>query len=149
MSVSSIDLTARPPRSARVRLGGFVILPRALDKGRAKLAGALGEYHYDCPLDKRFLSFVQIEGDALLAQLATGKGDGEILAWILENAGRKPTTWEIAQWTAFQENSIPGSLQYKEHLVKQLAAHAPARDDILTLFDWLDLDDHLTFGGKA
>ena len=29
------DLTQRPPRSPRVRLGGFVILPRMLDKGRA------------------------------------------------------------------------------------------------------------------
>ena len=33
------DLTQRPPRSMRARLGGFVLLPRILDKGRAKLAG--------------------------------------------------------------------------------------------------------------
>ena len=32
------DLTQRPPRSFHVRLGGFVILPRMLDKGRATLA---------------------------------------------------------------------------------------------------------------
>ena len=31
------DLTQRPPRSFHVRLGGFVILPRMLDKGRATL----------------------------------------------------------------------------------------------------------------
>ncbi len=40
------DLTQRPPRSPRVRLGGYVILPRMLDKGRAALAGKLGEYHF-------------------------------------------------------------------------------------------------------
>jgi hypothetical protein len=28
------DLTRRPPRSARVKLGGYVILPRILDVGR-------------------------------------------------------------------------------------------------------------------
>jgi len=31
------DLTQRPPRSFRVRLGNFVILARMLDKGRATL----------------------------------------------------------------------------------------------------------------
>ena len=42
----TIDLTQRPPRSTRVRLGGYVLLPRILDKGRAALAGKLGEFHY-------------------------------------------------------------------------------------------------------
>jgi hypothetical protein len=31
--IAPIDLTQRPPRSMRVRLGGFVLLPRILDKG--------------------------------------------------------------------------------------------------------------------
>jgi len=31
------NLTHRPPRSPRVRLGGYAILPRILDKGRAEL----------------------------------------------------------------------------------------------------------------
>ncbi len=34
-SISAPDLTQRPPRSPRVRLGGLVLLPRMLDKGRA------------------------------------------------------------------------------------------------------------------
>ena len=72
------DLTRRPPRSPRSRLGGFVILPRMLDKGRATIAGTPGEYHYACPLDERFLNFAGIDPDLLKAQLAEGKGDGEI-----------------------------------------------------------------------
>jgi hypothetical protein len=43
MNTNSIDLTVRPPRSPRVRLGGYVILPRMLDKCRAMLAGKNGE----------------------------------------------------------------------------------------------------------
>ena len=39
------DLTQFPPRSPRVRLGGYVILPRCLDKCRASLAGKNGEFH--------------------------------------------------------------------------------------------------------
>jgi hypothetical protein len=36
-----------------------------LDKGRAAIAGKNGEYHYDCPLDQRILSFLGIEAEAL------------------------------------------------------------------------------------
>ena len=52
MSTSKLSapyLTQRPPRSPRTRLGGYVLLPRMLDKGRATLAGMNGEYHYNCP----------------------------------------------------------------------------------------------------
>ncbi len=70
------DLTQHPPRSPRVRLGGFVILPRMLDKGRATIAGTTGEYRYACPLDQRFLDFAGIDPEASRTQLAEGKGDG-------------------------------------------------------------------------
>ena len=41
------DLTQRPPRSLHSRLGGFVILPRMLDKGRATLVKRNGDYNYN------------------------------------------------------------------------------------------------------
>jgi hypothetical protein len=65
MSLHTPDLTKFPPRSPRVRLGGYVILPRMLDKGRATLAGKNGEYHYACPLDQRFLEFAGIDPEEL------------------------------------------------------------------------------------
>ena len=43
---SSPDLTQHAPRSPRLRLGGYALLPRIVDKGRASLAGKLGAYHY-------------------------------------------------------------------------------------------------------
>lgn len=49
-SLPVIDLTQRPPRSHRIRLGGYVMLPRILDKGRALNAGKLGEYRYGAKL---------------------------------------------------------------------------------------------------
>ena len=45
------DLTQRAPRSPRSRLGGYALLPRMLDKGRATIVNKNGEYHFDCPLD--------------------------------------------------------------------------------------------------
>jgi len=143
------DLTQRPPRSPHVRLGGFVILPRLLDKGRAQLAGKNGEYIFNSGLDKRFFAFVRIDAEALLAQLAAGKGDGEILAWINETAGHRPGDWEIAQWSSHQAARVATSVKAREHAAKQLATLAPARGDVVTGFDFLDLDDHVSFGGKA
>ena len=64
-----------------MRLGGYVVLPRLLDKGRAELAGKVGEYHYNCPLDQRFLSYVEVDAENLKQQIASGKGDKEILKW--------------------------------------------------------------------
>src|SRR5438034_11382184 len=89
------DLTQHPPRSPRLRLGGYVILPRMLDKGRATLAGKHGEYNYACPLDQRFLQFSGIDADALKQQLAAGKGDWEILGWLQTNSTTKPKQTDI------------------------------------------------------
>jgi hypothetical protein len=143
------DLTQRPPRSPRVRLGGFVILPRLLDKGRAHIAGKTGDYIYNSGLDKRFFSFVKIDAEALLTELTNGRVDGEILTWIAETGGYRPSEWEIVQWSTFQEARTASSLRAREHATKQLAALAPHRTDVLTAFDFLDLDDHVAFGGRA
>src|ERR1700741_232658 len=101
------DLTKHPPRSPRVRLGGYATLPRMLDKGRATIAGKHGEYHYNCPLDQRFLEFAGVDPEALKKELAKGKGDGEILEWVQKNAKNKRTDPEIAAWSEFAERRVP------------------------------------------
>lgn len=150
MSTDNInDLTQHPPRSPRLRLGGYVILPRIIDKARARAAGKLGEYHSPGHIDQRFFGFVKIDPDAFFAAVQTGKGDGEILEWINQNAGYKPTPWEIAQWSAYNEARVPDSVQAKERSLNNLKKLAPNRTDILTGFDSLELDDYVSFGGKA
>jgi len=143
------DLTQHPPRSPRLRLGGYVILARALDKGRASLAGKLGEYHFNCPLDKRFFRFTGIEADALLQQLKAGRTDGEIIEWIAQSSTTKPSAWEVAQWSAYNEQRVADTVEARQRVVTQLSALGPKRADILTGFDLLDLDDYVTFGGRA
>ena len=142
------DLTQHPPRSPRVRLGGFVILARLLDKARATIAGTNGEYRYDCPLDQRFLGFMGIDSEALKEQLTHGKGDGEMLAWILENAKAKPTEFAIEAWSRFSEGRVPADIESRQHVNDSQSKLAPAREDIATWFDLLDLDDYVSFGGK-
>ena len=143
------DLTQRPPRSPRARLGGYAILPRMLDKGRATLAGRNGEYHFNCPLDQRFVSFAGIDPDALKAELARGKGDGEILEWINATSTTKPKPWEIAAWSGYQDARGPDDVDTREFFTEYLARFSKTREDILGWFDLLELDDHVSFGGKA
>jgi len=119
-----------------------------LDKGRATLAGKNGEYHYACPLDQRFLAFAGIDPEKLKEQLAAGKGDGEILAWIGENSSTKPAEWEISQWTAYIERRTPGDFETREYFNGVAGALSKTRDDIFTWADLLDLDDYVSFGGK-
>lgn len=146
----SIDLTIRPPRSPRVRLGGYVLLPRMLDKCRAELGGRNGEYHYNCPIDQRWLQFTGVEPDLLKAEVAKGLGDGEILAWVQANAPMQPEDWEIVLWSAHRESAVPSDNVSREFFNEQISkAGGAAREDIGTWFDYLDLDDHVTFGGLA
>jgi hypothetical protein len=149
MAANAPDLTKQPSRSPRVRLGGYVILPRMLDKGRAVLAGKNGEYKYACPLDQRFLDFTGVDPKALLKQLAKGKGDGEILEWIQANAKFKRTDSEIAAWSALGEQRVPSDPESREYFNNLHAKTAPKREDIATWFDLLDVDDYVSFGGKA
>ena len=143
------DLTQRPPRSPRCRLGGYAILPRMLDKGRAALARKNGEYIYACPMDQRFLAFAGIKPEALKKQLAAGKGDGKILEWIRKNAKHKPTEPEILAWSAYQDQRAPADTGSREYFHGTHAKLASKRDDIATWFDLLDLDDYVSFGGQA
>jgi hypothetical protein len=149
MPMHAPDLTQRPPRSPRVRLGGYVILPRTLDKGRAFIAGKPGEYRYNCPLDQRFLSFAGVDAEKLKEQLAQGKGDGEILEWIEANAQHPPTPEAIAAWSQLQEQRAPADVESRQFFQDYQTKTAPQRKDVATWFDMLDIDDHVTFGGKA
>ena len=149
MAINGPDLTKQPPRSPRVRLGGYVTLPRLLDKGRAALAGKNGEYHYACPMDQRWLEFTGIDAEALKKELASGKGDGEILEWIQANAKNKRSDAEIVSWSTWSENRAPSDVEGREYLNGIHAKAAPKREDISTWFDVLDLDDYASYGGKV
>ena len=148
-SIYALDLTQRPPRSPRVRLGGYVGLARMLDKGRSTIVGKNGEYHYDCPADQHVLNFIGLDANALKAELAAGRNDGEILEWINANAKNKRAPWEIEQWSNYMERRTPDSdeetLGFFAGMVGKLSK---TREDLKTWMDVLDADDYVTFGGK-
>ena len=141
------DLTQYPPRSPRVPLGGYVHLPRVLDKARAFAAGKNGEYNYNCPRDRQFFDFTGVSDAAFLAEAKQGKSDSEMLAWVQTQTKRTPV--EIAGWSAWMTSDGPGGHYAHGRYRETIEKHAPERKDIHTFFDLLDLDDYVTFGGKA
>jgi hypothetical protein len=145
------DLTQRPPRSPRVRLGGYVLLPRILDKGRASLTGKLGEYHFAGKgMDRHFFNFVGLDHETLTAELAKGGGDYELLTWIQANAKHQRQPWEIAAWSEHHLRRGPDSdTETIVYFADEVKKFNPLREDINTWFDLLDLDDYCSFGGKA
>jgi len=148
---STPDLTQRAPRSPRLRLGGYAFLPRLLDKVRALNAGTNGTYQYGLRrMDRHFLNFLGIDPDALRAAAKLGGGDGELLAWVEANAKTPRQPWEIAAWSAWLEARGPDSdAETLADFAEAVGEHSKTREDIRTWFDLLDLDDHVTFGGKA
>ena len=79
------DLTKQAPHSPRERTGGFVIADRATDKCRASIAGTLGEYHYDCPLDNVLFSFKGITGAQFKTAVQAAKNYEDVGTWLLAN----------------------------------------------------------------
>ncbi|MEM9159725.1 MAG: DUF5069 domain-containing protein [Verrucomicrobiota bacterium] len=143
------DLTKHPPRSPRVRLGGFVILPRIIDKCRAVIAGTNGEYGFACNLDLHFFNYVKIGPEAFKKEVETGIGDLEILTWVMKNLGRDLTLIDILAWSDYHTNRAPDNVAYRAKFNGMHEELAPERTDVITSFDMLDLDDYVSFGGKA
>src|SRR5512133_3650699 len=97
MNKKGKDLTKEPPRSPKTRVGGYAILGRTIDKCRALVAGNVGEYHFDCPLDNMLFGFKGLKGHDFKSQIEQGAGDEEIVEWLSQN-GEKKTVDDIERW---------------------------------------------------
>ena len=91
------DLTKGFPHSPHAMLAGYVLSKRAVDKCRAGLAGTIGEYHDDCPLDNIFLGFAGIKFADLKKFIATGADDAAVGKWIEKHAKKRPRI-KIIKW---------------------------------------------------
>lgn len=136
-----MDLTKTFPRSARDKICGVVMLARTADKAKAFASGTAGEYHYNCPMDQRVFSFLEIDQQAFLAKVKIASSDSEIEDFVKLHADEKSPA-EIERFNADFLLSKPAagseSATYFEELRSSLA---PERTDITTWADLLDLDE--------
>ncbi len=138
------DLTKQAPHSPRERIGGFAIACRAVDKCRASLAGTLGEYHYDCPLDNQLFSFKGITGDQFTTAVKAANNYDEVGTWLLAN-GTAKTGPEIEDWSDDQEaDSLMNNPEKRAYFVEAYQKLG-LNPDKTTTFDWLEADDRFSF----
>ncbi|SVC75657.1 uncharacterized protein METZ01_LOCUS328511, partial [marine metagenome] len=74
-----VDLTKNFPRSPYEKVDGYMMLGRTIDKAHATLQGLLGEYMYDCPLDKRLFGFLGISAPQLLELVENSENDEDVV----------------------------------------------------------------------
>ncbi len=144
VSVPAKDLTKDFPRSPRETLAGYVLAGRTLDKCRAEIAGTIGEYHYDCPLDNMFFGFAEIPADKFKEFVATGASDEEVATWIQEHAKKRERV-EIIKWNNKMRYSriseMPDGIQeFMEDYIPQFVP-AHLRHHIDYFFDVYDAEE--------
>ena len=138
-----MDLTKSYPRSVHEKLFGVVQLPRTIDKGKAAAAGTLGEYDYDCPMDKAVFAFLGMNGDALLEVIKKSKTDAEIEAYSKQFIDKKSAA-EIDAWNQQWVLSGPTEGPSLEYFLNMRNELDPTRTDIIAWADLLDLDEKRT-----
>ena len=138
------DLTKQAPHSPRERIAGFAIASRAVDKCRASMAGTLGEYHYDCPLDKQLFGFKGITGEQFKVAVKAAKNYDEIGTWLLAH-GTAKTAPEIKDWSDDQEgDSLMKNPEKRAYFIEN--CHRLGLDpEKTTTFGWLEADDRASF----
>lgn len=144
MSIQAKDLTKEAPRSPRVQLGGYPLLARSLDKGRAALNGTAGEYHFDCPLDNFLFGFKEVKGSDIKALLEKGSSDGEIVSW-LDTHGVSRTGEEIVAFAKTLEQARPYDNPEKKEWFIGECAKVGLDASKSTMFEFLEKDDEVSF----
>ncbi len=136
-----MDLTQTYPTSAKTKLHGVVQLARAIDKGKAKALGNIGEYHYNCPMDQSVFAFLGIDHAALLDVISKAKSDQEISDYVAPFVHKKSAA-ELDAWNAdfLKHEPEPGS-DSEKYFLELRNEIAPDRTDVTAWADLLDLDE--------
>lgn len=135
-----MDLTKCYPRGPRERLNGIAMLARSIDKARALLAGTIGEYFFDCPMDKQLFAALGVTSADFLDAVRRSPGDAEVLDWLrvrgvsLTGAALEVHNRAIESWKPKSETGLVRFLEQREML-------APGRTDIATWTDLIDIEE--------
>ena len=130
------------PRSPYDRLGGYVHLPRLIDKARLHRKGLLDGYNYKTVgFDKHLLAFLKINGDAFEEAANRLDDDAAILDWVAKNAAPH-TPEEIEHWNQTMISRRPDTAAKKARFVLFLKeSGGEGRDDVRTYFDLIEFDE--------
>jgi Domain of unknown function (DUF5069) len=134
------DLAKTFPRSPNELVGDYILLARILDKCRASIAGCNGEYKFNCPLDRRFFDFFEVNADAFRQQVEQGKTDAEMLQWVRQNS-KSYSQEEIWTWAYDARWAVPADSAMKAYFESARRQIAPNHPYIQTWFQLLDAEE--------
>ena len=136
-----MDLTKTYPASVRETMHGIVQLKRTIDKGKAQAQGTIGEYSYDCPMDKHLFEFLDLDGDTLLDVIKSASDDAEISEFVAPYVHAKDDS-EIETFNRewLKHAPEPGT-PAEGYFLKMRSEVAPDRTDVTAWADLLDLDE--------
>ena len=141
---TSKNLTQEPPRSPRSLLGGYALMARMIDKGRAELEGNVGEYHFACPLDQMLFEFKGVKADEVKKLLGSGATDEQVVTWF-HGHGITKTSEEIQIWSKGLEGYRPYDNPEKKEWFSGECAKLGLKPESTTLFEFLEADDAASF----
>ena len=135
-----MDLTKNFPRSPYEKVDGYMMLGRTIDKAHAALQGLLGEYMYDCPLDKRLFGFLGISAPQLLELVENSENDEDVVD-SLKTIQVERSTEEIGQFNDQILESGPNDDESQVYFERLRQKHAPDRPDISSWFDIIEAEE--------
>jgi hypothetical protein len=130
------------PRSPYDRLGGYVHLPRLIDKAKLHRKGLLNGYNYKTVgFDKHLLAFLKLNPDSFEEAATRLEKDAAILEWIEQN-GARHSTEAIEEWNEAMISRHPDTAVKKARFIHFLKeAGGEGREDIRTYFDLIEFDE--------
>jgi hypothetical protein len=135
-------------RSPREKLGGYLLLPRLIDKVRLSAEGTLPQEYrenvlkpgFALSLDARLLTFTGLEAEALRQAILSSDSDEAVLAWVEQHA--KPHSEEEKQaWADAVAGYRPDAAiaAHRRKVYPELAAKIDVT--AISVLDLIDMDE--------
>jgi hypothetical protein len=130
------------PRSPYLTLGGYIHLPRLIDKARLSRQGSLRGYNYKTlGFDKHLLSFLGINGDQFEEVANNLESDQAILDWVHAHGVRHSES-EIAAWSQRQIEKRPDNPEKLARFQRILQEVGGSLESgVETYFDLIDFEE--------
>ena len=133
-------------RSPRAQLGGYLLLPRLIDKVRLHAKGALPSAYIGnllkpgLTLDGRFLSFTGLDAEKLREVILNAMKDEAVLAWVEQHA-ISHTAAEKEAWAKMiaTYRPTPEMTEYRKKIYPELAAKVDLSS--VSVLDMIDMDE--------
>jgi hypothetical protein len=146
--VEPLDLRTRPPRSAYAELDGLMLLPRTIDKLRARLPGGEpGAYFINGHIkgiSGYLLERLGISEADLLDAISEATTEDEVAAWLRERT-------DASQYPAINatlQRIKPKHSEDEAYLRSEYAETLGQRPDLEFVADIIDADDERIFGAR-